>query len=189
MIEEVLVGHGPCVAGSHPGQHGVPAKCRCGGVGLAAALAGLLTRGVDFLEHFLPFRLPVAQAAREQGARQHNAPVPTFLADADVDELRIEHHLAEAFFNGVHGCGCISGARQADRLHVDHGVTGAGHRLLKVTGAFRRQRQAGVAVERGQFQRALLTTGLRLAAVDVDGRYQLCFFARDSQCLGGNDQP
>lgn len=132
--------------------------------------------------------LPVAQAAAEQRPGQYDTPVATLLADADIDELRVEHHLAEAFFDGMHGRARIAWPRQADGLHVDHRVGGAGHGLLQVTGALWRECQAGVAVERRQLQRRFATAGLGLAAVDVDRIDQLRLFAGDSQRPGRDDQ-
>ncbi|MNH10783.1 hypothetical protein D3C79_702720 [compost metagenome] len=188
MVEEVLVGHGPGVVGGNPGQHRAPAQRGGGGEGLATALARHLARGIDLLQHLLPLGLPVAQAATEQRPGQHDAPVAAFLADADIDELRVEHHLAEAFLDGMHRGAGVARAGQADRLYVDHGVCRAGHGLLQVARTFGRQRQAGVAVERRQLERCSIAAGLGLAAVGIDRIDQLRLFAVGSQARSRNGQ-
>lgn len=88
----------------------------------------------------------------------------------------------------MHGSARITRPRQADGLHVDHWVGGAGHGLLQVAGTLWRQRQTGIAVERRQLQRRFATAGLGLAAVDIDRIDQLRLFAGGSQCPGRDDQ-
>lgn len=73
-------------------------------------------------------------------------------ADPDIDELRIEHHLAKTFLHRFHRRLGIDWALEGDRLDVDHRVGRAGHGLLQVADvAVGRQHQARVGSQWRQF--------------------------------------
>ena len=158
---------GGAAKGGVPGQR----LGRC--VRFATALAGLPAGGVDPFEELLPFRLPIAHAAAQQWPGEDDAPVAVLAADADVDELRVEHHAAEAFLQRLHRRAGIARPGKADRLHVDHRVGGLRHRLLQVAGGIHRQGQARIGGQRRQFAAGLPAAGLHLATVGVDRLDQL----------------
>ncbi|MNN53791.1 hypothetical protein D3C81_1685720 [compost metagenome] len=160
-------------------QCGVPGQ-RCGGrKGLRAALGGAGAGGVEFGQQFLAFGLPVAQASAQQRARQGNAPFTVLAADADIDELRVQHDLAKTFLDGFHGRRRITRPGQADRLHVLHRITGRGHGLLQITDVGGGQHQAWIGRQWRQFRRGLAGTALRLATILVDRFDQLRLVAGD----------
>ncbi|MNP28050.1 hypothetical protein D3C76_1209970 [compost metagenome] len=162
----------------HRAQRGVPRQRLGRAERLAAALARLGAGGVDLLQQLLPFRLPVALARAQQRPRQDDAPVAVGAADADVDELRIEHHLAEALAQRGHGRLRVARPGQADRLHIEHRIAGGVQRLLQVHPAAGRQRQALVGGQRRQLLGRLAGAALGLAAVGVDRLHQLRLLAR-----------
>ncbi|MNG17978.1 hypothetical protein D3C84_1020030 [compost metagenome] len=135
----------------------------------------------------MPFGLPIAQACAQQWPGQDDAPLAVLAADADVDELRVEHDLAKTFLDRFHGRGRISRPVQADRLHVLHRITGAGHGLLQIADAVGVQRQPRVAGQRWQFLRYLTRAALHLAAVEVDRINQLFLVGR--QRIHGEQHP
>ncbi|MNZ84333.1 hypothetical protein D3C78_1030860 [compost metagenome] len=158
---------------SGPGQDGVPSQRRSGAEGLVATLALLTTGTVDQRQQLLPFRLPVAQPCSQQRPCQHNAPFTPLLAHADIDELRIEHHLAKAFLHRFHRRLSIARAIEGNGLDIDHGVAGLGQRLTQIIAATNRQHQPRVTGQRRQLQRCLPGATLSLAAVAVDRINQL----------------
>ncbi|MCY1429567.1 hypothetical protein D9M71_454890 [compost metagenome] len=135
VVEEVVVGHGTGMDFGRCRQRGIPGqRCRRG-ISLAAALVRLCPCAVDGGEHLLALCLPVAQAPGQQRARQHDAPLAGIAAHADVDELRVEHHLAKALLYRLHGRLGVAWPVEADGLHVDHRVARCRQRLLQVTDA------------------------------------------------------
>ena len=123
---------------------------------------------IDLFQQLLPFGLPVAEATIEQRPRHHDAPVATFAADADIGELRIEDHPAEAFAQRLHRRLGIPRTGQRDRLHRDHRVACAGQGILQVTGGADRQVQPRIGREWRQLLAGLAAAALHLATVGID---------------------
>ncbi len=127
--------------------------------------------------------MPVAQSPRQQRPGQHDAPGTVFPADADIDELRVEHNLAETLLHRLHRRLRITRPGQADRLHIDHRVRGSRQCLLQVTDTTGRQHQTRIGCKWRQLLRGLPRTTLHLAAVGIDRLDQLRLLGRG--CRGG----
>ena len=152
VIEVVVVGHRARVSLGRCGQRGVPGQWRGGGKGLRTALACPAAGNIEFGQQLLTFRLPIAEAPAQQRTGEHDAPFTVLAAHADVDELRVQHHLAETLANRRHGRLRITGTGQADRLHIDHRIPRRGQCLLQIAEAGGGQRQPWIARQRWQLR-------------------------------------
>ncbi|MNE08657.1 hypothetical protein D3C80_1013110 [compost metagenome] len=157
----------------HPGQDGVPGQRRGGCKGLAAALALLAAGAVDHRQQLLAFGLPVAQLPGQQRPRQDDTPIAALLADADIDELRGQHDLAEAFLYRFHRGLSVLGTIEGDGLDTDHRVVGLCQRRAQIHAAGSWQHQTGIADQWRQLKGHLFIAFLRLTAVAVDRIDQL----------------